>query len=135
MPARARVRSERPEIPRFGEAGGAAGLRSVHSSLARNLSMAVLMRSEYGPSRSWSACSLPGTPTRVSGPWCAAAIAALVPGGKTGSYLLLTSSIGPWKAARDRIVGNPSLGDAPPLIEITPEIRGLRLGATPSATR
>src|SRR5262249_14078359 len=109
--------------------------RSVHSSLVRNSSMAALMRCEYGPSRSWSACSLPGTTSRVSGPWCAAAIATLVPGGKTGSSLLLTSSIGPRKAARDRIVGNPSLGDGPPLIEITPTIRRPSLGATPSATR
>src|SRR5215471_1918185 len=73
--------------------------------------------------------------SRVLGPWWAATMAAPVLGGKTGSFLLLTNSIGPRKAARDRIVGNPSLGDGPPLIEITPAILGPSLGATPSATR
>src|SRR5215472_8353320 len=72
--------------------------------------------------------------SRVLGPWWAATMAAPVLGGKTG-FLLLTNSIGPRKAARDRIVGNPSLGDGPPLIEITPAILGPSLGATPSATR
>jgi DNA-binding MarR family transcriptional regulator len=53
--------------------------------------MAVLMRCEYGPSRSSSACSVPGTTSRVSGAWCAAAIAALVPGGKTVVGMPLTT--------------------------------------------
>ena len=72
---------------------------------------------------------------QVSGPWCAAAMEALVPGGKTGSSLLLTSRIGPRYADRERMVENPSLADGPPLIEITPATCRPSLGAIPSPTK
>src|SRR6266496_4039233 len=64
-------------------------------------------------SRRAIAWSRPGTTSSVSGQRCAAATAALVPGGNTGSCLLLTSKIDPGKPASDRIVGKPSLADGP----------------------